>query len=122
MGGDRNETLPLNVLLVNGSLSYDDLAIVNYSWTRESDSLAVGNVIGTSDREPVLKLTNIVAGRYIYKLTVMDEQGLTGSQTVKINILEDPLELNLVEVILTAKASNLTQQEVSVERVFRIIS
>jgi hypothetical protein len=54
LGGNRNETLPLSVLTINGSASYDDLAIVNYTWTRESDSLAVGNVIGNSDREAVL--------------------------------------------------------------------
>lgn len=47
-------TLPLSVLVLNGSTSSDDLAIVNYSWVRESDSLAVGDIIGTTDREAVL--------------------------------------------------------------------
>jgi dyslexia-associated protein KIAA0319-like protein len=53
-GGNRNLTLPLSVLVLNGTSSSDDLAIVSYSWTKESDSLAVGNVIGTSDHEAVL--------------------------------------------------------------------
>lgn len=56
IGGNRNVTLPLSVLVINGSSSYDDLAIVNFTWTRESDSLAVGNVIGNSDHEPVLQV------------------------------------------------------------------
>jgi PKD repeat protein len=112
LNGNRNVTLPLSVLIFNGSSSYDDLAIVNYSWTRESDSLAVGNVIGNSDHEPVLQLTNIVAGQYIYKLTVSDEQGLTGSEKVTITVFEDPLVLNLVEVILTSHSIDLKQQEV----------
>lgn len=112
MGGNRNVTLPFSVLIINGSSSYDDLAIVNYTWTRESDSLAVGNVIGNSDHEPVLQLTNIVAGQYTYKLTVSDEQGLTGSEKVTITVFEDPLILNLVEVILTAHSTDLKQQEV----------
>jgi len=54
--GNQNVTLPLSVLVINGSSSYDDLAIVNFTWTRESDSLAVGNVIGNSDHEPVLQV------------------------------------------------------------------
>lgn len=42
------------MLKINGSSSYDDLAIVNFTWTRESDSLAVGNVIANSEHEAVL--------------------------------------------------------------------
>lgn len=56
IGGNRNVTLPLSVLIINGSASYDDLAIVNYTWIRESDSLAVGDVIGNSNREAVLQV------------------------------------------------------------------
>lgn len=44
------------MLVINGSASFDDLAIVNFTWTRESDSLAVGNVIGNSDHEAVLQV------------------------------------------------------------------
>lgn len=111
-GEVQNITLPISVLVLNGSSSSDDLAIVNYSWTRESDSNAVGSVIGNSDHEAVLMLTGIVAGCYKFKLTVADEQGLTGMQIVTIYVHEDPLILNLVEVVLTAKASSLTQLQV----------
>lgn len=58
-GGNQNLTLPLSALVLNGTSSSDDLAIVNFSWTRESDSLAVGNVIGTSDHEAVLMVRNL---------------------------------------------------------------
>lgn len=63
-----------------------------------------------------VQLTEIVAGSYKYKLTVSDEQGLTGTEVVTISVHEDPLIMNLVEVVLTAQASNLSQQEVSVKR------
>ena len=53
-----------------------------------------------------------MAGQYVYKLTVSDEQGLTGSEKVIITVFEDPLILNLVEVILTAQSTSLKQQEV----------
>jgi dyslexia-associated protein KIAA0319-like protein len=57
VGGSQNYTLPLSVLILNGTSSSDDLAIVNYSWTRESDSLAVGDVIGTSNHKAVLMVS-----------------------------------------------------------------
>lgn len=57
-------------------------------------------------------MTNIVAGQYKYKLTVTDDQGLTGSEKVTITVFEDPLIMNLVEVVLTASATSLNQQEV----------
>lgn len=53
-----------------------------------------------------------MAGQLIFKLRVSDEQGLTGSEKVTINIFEDPLLLNLVEVIFTAHSTALKQQEV----------
>jgi hypothetical protein len=55
-GGNLTVTLPTigNVIYLNGSQSSDDLGIVNFTWTRESGSLAVGDFIGNSDREAVL--------------------------------------------------------------------
>lgn len=44
-----------------------------------------------------------------------DEQGLTGSEKATIIVQEDPLILNLVEVVLTAQATLLSQQEVSID-------
>lgn len=67
-------------------------------------------------------MTNVVAGTYRYKLTVADEQGLTGSERVTITVFEDPLILNLVEVVLTSHASQLSQQEVSLLQTYIFIS
>lgn len=53
-GGDQTITMPVNAIFLNGSKSSDDLGIENYTWTRESNSLAIGMVVGNSDREPVL--------------------------------------------------------------------
>ena len=52
-GGDLSITLPVNVVKLNGSMSSDDLAIVNYTWTRDGKSLAVGNIIGNTNHEAV---------------------------------------------------------------------
>lgn len=59
-----------------------------------------------------LQLTNIVAGRYIFKLTVTDGQGLSNSDTVSIIVHPDPLLLNLVEITFTVGVSALTEAEI----------
>lgn len=47
------------------------------------------------------KITNIVAGRYVFKLTVTDAQGLTSSDSVSVIVHPDPLLMNLVELTFT---------------------
>lgn len=59
-GGDQSVTLPVSVIVLNGSKSSDDLGIANYNWSRESGSLAVGNVVGNSDHESVLMVSKFV--------------------------------------------------------------
>ncbi|XP_041775051.1 dyslexia-associated protein KIAA0319-like protein [Anopheles merus] len=110
-GGDQTVTLPTNVLVLNGSQSRDDLGIVRYSWTREPSSLALGTIIDGSDSKPALMLTNIVTGRYVFKLTVYDGQGLSASDTVSIIVRPDPLLMSLVEVTITTEATVLTAAE-----------
>lgn len=51
-------------------------------------------------------------GRYVFKLTVTDAQGLTGTDTVSIIVYEDPLLMSLVELTFTVGVSVLTQAEI----------
>ncbi|ALC43405.1 CG7565 [Drosophila busckii] len=111
-GGDRTITLPVTAIYLNGSQSWDDLAVVNYSWTREESSLAAGSVIGHTDKQPIMILSNVVQGRYVFKLTVSDEQGLSSTDTVSINVHADPLLPYLLQVTLPMGISVLTQSEV----------
>lgn len=41
-GGDKTIHLPCDVIVMNGSSSSDDIAIVKYQWTRDPASLAAG--------------------------------------------------------------------------------
>ncbi|XP_059616383.1 dyslexia-associated protein KIAA0319-like protein [Phlebotomus argentipes] len=112
-GGDQNMVLPQTVMILNGSKSSDDLGIVNFTWTREGSSVAVGTIIGNTDHEAVLMVTDLVAGRYVFRLTVTDEQGLSSSDTVSVIVRPDPLLLNLVEVTLVTEATVLTENELT---------
>lgn len=49
-----------------------------------------------------------MSGRYVFKLTVSDEQGLTGSDTASVFVHPDPMLLNLVQLTLPTNISMLT--------------
>lgn len=55
----------MNTIYLNGSKSNDDLKIVNYTWTRESNSLAIGTIVGNTNYEPIL-IVNIKLYIYIF--------------------------------------------------------
>ncbi|XP_026321245.1 dyslexia-associated protein KIAA0319 [Hyposmocoma kahamanoa] len=99
-GGDKVLSLPISVLILNGSKSYDDFRIVSWKWTRSGLGLAAGTIILDSDTQPVLMLTNIEQGRYVFELTVTDDQGATDRDTVSVQVKSDPLEMKLLELTL----------------------
>ncbi|XP_068142854.1 LOW QUALITY PROTEIN: dyslexia-associated protein KIAA0319 [Drosophila tropicalis] len=110
-GGDHSITLPMTAIYLNGSQSWDDLAVVKYQWTREDNSLAAGVIVGNTDKEAIMILSNLVQGRYVFKLTVSDDQGLTSSDTVSINVHPDPMLMHLVQITLPMDITILTQSE-----------
>lgn len=69
-GGDLDVTLPVSVILINGSKSSDDLRIAKWKWTRDPKSLAAGSMVGTSDETSVLELVGAVPGQYNFQLQV----------------------------------------------------
>ncbi|XP_013097852.1 dyslexia-associated protein KIAA0319-like protein [Stomoxys calcitrans] len=107
-GGDQSITLPVSAIYFNGSASSDDLGVSKYQWTREDASLAAGKIVGNTDSSPIMILTNLVSGRYVFKLTVSDDQGLTSSDTASVFIHPDPMLLNLVQLTLPMNISMLT--------------
>lgn len=79
-GTDRTITLPTNSLSQTGSGSDPDGTIASYSWTKMSGPAATINGASTN----ALSLTNLVAGTYVFNLTVTDNFGATGSDQVTI--------------------------------------
>ncbi len=78
-------TLPANSTTLDGSKSSDaDGTITAYSWTIISGPNSPG---ATGANSPSLSLTGLVAGQYIYQLTVTDNNGATGSAQVKITVI-----------------------------------
>ncbi|CAG9111892.1 unnamed protein product [Plutella xylostella] len=88
-----------------------DFRIVSWRWARAASGLAAGTVVLNTDTQPVLMLTNIEPGRYVFELTVTDDQGESDRDTVSVQIKPDPLEMHLLEMTLNVPVSTFTQSQ-----------
>lgn len=103
--------LPVNGVVINGSESKDDWEIVKWQWTRDDKSLAVGNIVENSDQSPVLILTDVSVGTYIFNLTVFDKQGLEDTDSVTVVVKNDPKLFYLIELTIDVDAKFLTEAQ-----------
>lgn len=110
-GGDQVVVAPVTALIINGSQSTDDLKIDKWLWTRDPSSIAIGRIIDGTDNSPILMVTDIVPGRYVFKLKVADQQGLSNEDTVSVIVKSDPELLHLVELTLNIGAHQLTESQ-----------
>lgn len=99
-GGNHEIQLPQLLVTLDGSKSSDDHKITDYLWLRDPKSLAAGDILNNSDHQAVLQLVNVVAGQYIFTLTVKDAEGLSSKDTASVIVkgdkhMEDKLELLL---------------------------
>uniref|UniRef100_A0A1W7RAA4 Dyslexia-associated protein KIAA0319 n=1 Tax=Hadrurus spadix TaxID=141984 RepID=A0A1W7RAA4_9SCOR len=108
-GGDRTVYLPCDVIIMNGNQSTDDVGITSYHWERDPASLAVGDIIENSDHQPVLKLINVMPGRYLFRLTVTDSQGSSATDTASLIVKEPVNIMDQVEIIVNADMKSFTQ-------------
>jgi predicted esterase len=82
-GGAQTITLPVNSVTLNGSGSDADGSIANYSWTYVSGP---SQYFIVSPNNASTDIKNLVAGTYVFRLTVTDDRGGTGSATVTITV------------------------------------
>ena len=84
-GGSKAITLPTNSVTLDGSLSADpDGSITTYSWTQVSGPSASALTGGST---AIATADNLIAGQYIFQLTVTDDKGATGTAQVKITVV-----------------------------------
>jgi len=87
-GADKTLTLPANSITLSGSGSDSDGKIASYSWTKVSGGTAtLGSTTSAS-----LSLSGLVAGTYVFRLTVTDDGQAKGSDdvTVIVNTANTP--------------------------------
>lgn len=83
-GEDRNFTLPVTTVELDGSGSYDaDGTITQYSW-RKIAGPAEGTIVNNNAAKP--NLVGLVEGVYEFELTVTDDKFQTATDVVKITV------------------------------------
>ncbi|MBL7743379.1 MAG: heparin lyase I family protein [Chitinophagaceae bacterium] len=86
-GSDITLTLPVNSTTLTGSGSDPDGTISSYAWARVSGPTTFTS--GTPNASTTA-LTNLVQGTYVFRLTVTDNSGLTGTDDVTVNVNAAP--------------------------------
>ncbi len=82
-GPNQNITLPTNSVTLVGSGSDPDGNIVSYQWTKISGPSQY-NIVSPSQAQTVIN--NLVQGVYQFQLTVIDNNGATGKDTVQVTV------------------------------------
>ena len=83
-GNDIVMTLPTNATTLNGNASTDaDGTIVSYSWTRISGP---ATYTISSPGSAATGLNNLVAGVYVFRLTVTDNSGASSTDDITITV------------------------------------
>jgi len=82
-GVNRTITLPTNTLVLTGSGSDPDGTVLIYQWTKVSGPAATLLNLNTAS----LTLTGLVAGSYVFRLTVTDEKGASNFKDVTVTVL-----------------------------------
>jgi len=108
-GSNQSITLPLSAVNLTGTASDPDGSIVTYLWTLQSGPAATMTNANTT----TLSLSNLVEGSYTFKLTVTDNDGLTATDQVSVNVLpaavnQPPTSNAGTDVVLTLPVDNTT--------------
>jgi hypothetical protein len=89
-GASQTITLPDDSVSLDGSNSYaPDGAIGSYSWTQVSGP-STATMTGVATATPAI--SGLVPGRYLFQLTVTDNDGLTATAVVRITVIAAPNE------------------------------
>lgn len=76
--------------------------------------MALGNIVEETDESPVLIITDLAVGKYIFNLTVYDEQGLSDSDIITFIVKHDSKLFYLVELTIDVDANTLTEEQYDV--------
>ncbi len=82
-GADQAIQLPVSSVQLNGSGTDGDGSIASYTWTKVSGP-AAGSI--TSPSQAATTVTGLTQGTYVFRLTVTDNGGATGTDDISITV------------------------------------
>ncbi|RYY51201.1 MAG: tandem-95 repeat protein [Chitinophagaceae bacterium] len=86
-GSDISITLPANTVNLTGTATDSDGTIASYAWTKIAGP-AAGVISNNTAANAVA--SSLTAGIYLFQLTVLDNDGASGKDTVKVTVLPAP--------------------------------
>jgi hypothetical protein len=94
-GPSQTITLPVNTVSLSGKANDPDGTVVGFSWLKIS-----GPSSGTiqSPNQANTNVNNLVAGTYVFRLTVTDNSAATGSSEVTVTVNEAAIAANQAPV------------------------
>ena len=95
-GTDTSIYLPDDAVVLSGSGTDPDGTIVSYSW----NVISGGANLLTNSNNPVANLSNLQQGVYEVELTVTDNDGATGKDTVQITVGAGRLQASDVDDVI----------------------
>jgi len=101
-GPDRSITLPTNSIVINGSGTDADGSVTAYSWALQSGPAATLSNQTTAN----LTASGLIQGTYVFRLTVTDNQGATGTDLMTLTVL--PAAINQSPVVNAGPDVSLT--------------
>jgi hypothetical protein len=96
--------LPTSSTAIIGTGSDSDGSIAGYSWTKVSG----GSATITGATTSTLKLSSLVAGNYVFRLTVKDNAGATSSDDIAITVDSPPVVNAGADKTVTLPLASLT--------------
>jgi hypothetical protein len=86
-GADQTITLPVNAVMLSGKGVDADGTITQYLWTKISGPASSNLTVPSTGSTTV---TNLVQGVYVFRLTVTDNDGSTGTDDIQITVNAAP--------------------------------
>ena len=90
-GPDRNITLPINTVLLNGSATDQDGTIVSYLWNQVAGPSAA-TILNGQTATP--SINNLIQGQYRFTLTVTETSSASHADSVTVTVNADPSTLS----------------------------
>jgi beta-glucanase (GH16 family) len=82
-GDDQVVMLPSNSAALDGTQSTDDGVITEFSWEQVSGPSTA--TLGGAD-SAILSVSNLIAGTYVFRLTVTDDEDLSDTDTASVTV------------------------------------